>query len=108
METKDQLLALIDANGGDDHVIGIQFDNSIFGYFDTDDTKFDRSKNIETINGVDYVVMPYMMYSKPRGERTIAMKSYHPIGMIQVMQFVEDVGKRPYIQTNRFIQERGL
>lgn len=105
MTTISEVTALLDANGGDDALVGIQFDNSIFGYFDTEDRKFDRSKNLVSIGGIDYVVIHDKMNSKPFGRPDIDMKTYHPVDMIQVLLFIEDVKKRPYMQVDRFLQE---
>ena len=106
MTSISEVTALLDANGGDDALIGIQFDNSIFGYFDTEDRKFDRSKNLVSIGGIDYVMIEDVMNSKPFGRLDLKIKSYHPIDMIQVLLFIEDVNKRPYMQVDRFLQER--
>lgn len=105
MEKISDVTSLIDANGGDDHLVGIQFDNSIFVYFDTEDTKFDRSKNLVSIGGVDYVVQNQLMYSKPYGKQDIKMKEFHPIDLAQAWLFIEDVNKRPYMQIDRFLME---
>ena len=105
MEKISEVLAVIDANGGDEHLIGIQFDNSIFAYFDTEETKFDRSKNLESVGGIDYVVQTSLMYSKPNGKLDIPTKDYHPVDLIQGLVFIEDAEKRPYLQTSRFLME---
>lgn len=105
MEKISEVLALIDANGGDENLVGIQFDNSIFVYFDTEDTKFDRSKNLESVGGVDYIVQEQMMYSKPNGKLDIPMKEYHPVDLAQAWLFIKDAQKRPWMQTSRFLME---
>lgn len=104
MDKVSDFIDLIDENGGDENIVGVQMDNAIFLPFN-EDIKFDRTKHLKKIGDVDYIVYPSLMYSKPNGLQDIEMVSYHPIDLIQTVVFIKDASKRPYIDNWRFVNQ---
>lgn len=102
--TNADIIALLDEAGGDEYLVGIMYDNTVFDRFDKPDEPFKRDEMLKTIGGIDYVVHPGAFYNKKTGLRDIESFEYHPSDMIQAIILMKDPEDKKYLDGKQFVE----
>lgn len=98
--TKSEFISLVEANGGPECVLNVILDNSMIVRFIDDDHILNLDEDIKTIGGVDYI-LNYTTIEDSRLERRNSTKheitTYHPMEVIQGVQFIQSANERKYL-----------
>jgi len=91
--TKADLEALIADIGGEEHVVGLTFDNSIVYTFGKGGKLMFHLSDCKTIGNVDYYCPPYNFQSKSvyGGGYDIPAHAYHPLECLQAITTIDNV-----------------
>lgn len=105
--TKQEFIATVNANGGPECVLTIVLDNSMFIKYLDDKHILNLTKDLVTINGVDYV-KNYTMVDDKRPEKRVRgqhrITTLHPMECIQGIQFVDTPEERTQLDRTNLYQ----
>lgn len=108
--TKNEFISLVEANGGAECVLNVILDNSMIVRFIDNEHILSLTEDIVTIGGVDYIInRTYIEDNRVEKRNRVQheVTTYHPMEIIQGVQFIQSADERSYLSRDMMFDVYG-